>query len=88
MKRSLSKVFNSPWYPLVLSAYPALALLNANSGEVQPAAVIRPLLASIAFGGLLYFVLWLFFRTGAQSRVFDSALAGVVLHLRTCLYLR
>ncbi|MBI5953612.1 MAG: hypothetical protein HY865_18310 [Chloroflexi bacterium] len=62
MKRSLSKIFNFPWYPLVLSAYPALALLNANTGEVQPAAVIRPLLVSVAFGGLLYFVFWLFFR--------------------------
>jgi hypothetical protein len=62
MKKILSTIFNSPWYFLAISAYPALALLNANTGEVQPSAVIRPLLASIMFGGLLYFVLWLFFR--------------------------
>jgi hypothetical protein len=73
MKKTLSKIFNSPWYPLALSAYPALALLNANSGEVQPAAVIRPLLASIAFGGLLYFVLWLFFKR-AHKAAFLTAL--------------
>ncbi len=62
MKETLSKIFNFPWYPIAISAYPALALLNANTGEVQPTAVIRPLLASIVFGGLLYFVLWLIFR--------------------------
>ncbi len=73
MKKIFSQIFNSPWYPLALSAYPALALLNANSGEVQPAAVIRPLLASIVFGGLLYFVLWLFFRR-AHKAAFLTAL--------------
>jgi hypothetical protein len=67
MKRFLSKIFNSPWYPFALSAYPALALLNANTGEVQSAAAIRPLLASIAFGGLLYFVLWLIFRKSHKA---------------------
>lgn len=67
MKKTLSKISNLPWYPLAISAYPALALLNANSGEVQPDAAIRPLLASIVFGGLLYFVLWLFFRRAHKS---------------------
>jgi hypothetical protein len=67
MKQNLSKIFNFPWYPLALSAYPALALLNANTGEVQPDAVLRPLLASVAFGGLLYFILWLFFKKSHKA---------------------
>ena len=62
MKKIFSSFINTPWYPIAISAYPALALLNANAGEVQPNAVVRPLLVSILFGGLLYFITWLFFR--------------------------
>lgn len=62
MKKIISVFLNTPWYPIATSAYPALALLNANAGEVQPNAVVRPLLVSILFGGLLYFIIWLFFR--------------------------
>jgi hypothetical protein len=62
MKKFLAKWFSHPWYPIAISAYPALALLNANTGEIQPSAVVRPLLASVLFGGFLYFITWLFFR--------------------------
>ena len=62
MKKIFSSFINIPWYPIVISAYPALALLNANAGEIQPNAVVRPLLVSMLFGGLLYFITWLFFR--------------------------
>lgn len=37
-------------------------MLAANAGQVELKAGIRPLLVSIAFGGLLVFFLWLFFR--------------------------
>ena len=63
MKKIFTSIFNTPWYPIAISVYPALALLNANAGEVQPNAVVRPLLVSILFGGLLYFVTWLFLRS-------------------------
>jgi hypothetical protein len=59
MKKAISSFFNYPWYPMALSAYPALALLNANTGEIQTSAVFRPLLASVVFGGFLYFIVWL-----------------------------
>jgi hypothetical protein len=62
MKKIIAGFFNTPWYPIAISAYPALALLNANAGEIQPNAVVRPLLVSILFGGLLYFIAWLFLR--------------------------
>jgi hypothetical protein len=62
MKIFISTISNFPWYPLAISAYPVLALLNANTGEVHSDAALRPLLVSIVFGGLLYFVLWLAFR--------------------------
>lgn len=62
IQRKLGKWFSVPWYPLAISAYPVLALLAANAGQVNLDAGARPLLISIAFGGLLFFVLWSFFR--------------------------
>ena len=62
MKSAITNWFSKPWYPILISAYPVLALLSANAGQVQPSAVVRPLLVSIFFGGLLFFIVWLFFR--------------------------
>ncbi len=62
MKKFFSRFFNAPWYPIAISAYPVLALLSANSGQVQPSAGIRPLLISIVFGALLFFIAWAIFR--------------------------
>lgn len=62
MQVILKKWFAIPWYPFAISAYPVLALLAANIGQVGPDAGIRPLLVSVAFGGLLFLIVWLFFR--------------------------
>jgi hypothetical protein len=70
MKKVISSFFNTPWYPIAISAYPALTLLNANAGQVQPGAVIRPLLVSLLFGGLLFFITWLFMR---GSKIYKAA---------------
>jgi hypothetical protein len=53
--------------------YPALALLSANTGQIQPEAGLRALLVSVIFGGVLFFILWLFFRQ-AHKAAFLSAL--------------
>ena len=58
----LNRWFAIPWYPLVLSAYPVLALLAANAGQVGLDAVLRPLGISVLFGGLLFCIFWLFLR--------------------------
>ncbi len=63
-----TKVFNIPWYPIAISAYPVLALLSANAGQVQLNASIRPLSISIVFGGLLFFVVWLFLRNSKAHK--------------------
>jgi hypothetical protein len=63
----LSKWFAIPWYPLAISAYPVLKLLVANIGEVGPDAGVRPLLISVLFGGLLFLILWIFFRRGHKA---------------------
>jgi hypothetical protein len=62
IQKKLGKWFSVPWYPIVISAYPVLALLAANMGQVELSAGVRSLLVAIAFGGLLFLVLWLFFR--------------------------
>ncbi|HLO16408.1 MAG TPA: hypothetical protein VK206_16370 [Anaerolineales bacterium] len=57
----LSKWFSIPWYPIVLSAYPVLALLAANAGQVKLEAGWRSLLVCVGFVSLLFVLLrWLF----------------------------
>ena len=62
VKTFFSKLFGYPWYPLVISAYPALALLSANTGQVRLNAGVRPMIASVIFGGIVFFIVWLDFR--------------------------
>ena len=60
MKNFFSKLFNAPWYPIAISAYPVITLLASNAGQVNLGAGLRPLAASIVFSMLLFFV-WQFF---------------------------
>ena len=62
MKNVVTNWFSKPWYPIVLSAYPVLALLSANTGQIRPTTGVRPLAISMALGGLLFFLVWLLFR--------------------------
>ena len=54
--------FAPPWYPLIFSVYPVLALLAVNVGQVKPDAGFRPVLISLAIAGLLFGLLFLFLR--------------------------
>jgi hypothetical protein len=60
--------FSAPWYFLVFSVYPVLALLSVNVGQVKLEAGWRPLLVSALAAGLLFRLLRLPFpfsgRTG------------------------
>jgi hypothetical protein len=69
----LRRWFAVPWYPFAISAYPILALLAANTGQVGLDAAVRPLLVSILFAGLVFLVLWLCLRQ-AHRAAFLSAL--------------
>ncbi len=60
MKKFFSRLANAPWYPIAISAYPVLALLSANVGQVQLNAAVRPLIVSVILGGFLFFIVWLF----------------------------
>ncbi|HMB23372.1 MAG: hypothetical protein ACM33V_13745 [Chloroflexota bacterium] len=55
--KKLVRLFSVPWYPIVLSAYPVLALLAANVGEVKTEAAWRPLLVCVGIAGII-FLLW------------------------------
>jgi hypothetical protein len=73
MKKAISNFFNTPWYPIAISAYPILALLTANTGEIQINAAARPLMISVLFGGFLFLAIWLFVRQ-AHKAAFLTAL--------------
>lgn len=73
MKKVTTGVFNIPWYPIAVSAYPALALLSTNVGQVLLSAGIRSLLVSVVFGGILYFLVWL-----VMWQVYKSALLTTI----------
>jgi hypothetical protein len=55
----LGKWFSLPWYFLVFSVYPVLALMAVNVGQVKAGALWRPLLVSVLLAGFLFFVVYL-----------------------------
>lgn len=77
MKKIASRFFNAPWYPLVFGAYPVLALLSTNSGQVEPSIALRPMLISLLLSSLVFLLSWLVFRK-AHKAAFISFL---LLHL-------
>ena len=64
--------FSKPWYPFAISAYPVVALLSANVGQVQNSSAIRSLIVSILFGALLYGLGWLFFQRAHKAAFLAS----------------
>src|SRR6266498_152910 len=57
IKKFFVRLFSLPWYFIVFSAYPVLALLAFNSGQVKIESGWRPLVLSILFAGLLFLLL-------------------------------
>jgi hypothetical protein len=62
MKQMLDRWFAVPWYPIAFSAYPALALLAANIGQVKAGAAVRPLLISVGAACILFALLYLLLK--------------------------
>ena len=58
----LGRFFSIPWYFIVFSVYPVLALLATNIGQVKLGSGWRPLLVSVLLGGLLFLLAWLIVR--------------------------
>ncbi len=73
MKKSLSKVFNAPWYFITLAAYPVLALLSHNISQVRYTAGIRPLIITVLVASLLFLLLRLIYRDWHRAAFATSA---------------
>ncbi len=65
----MPKILRLPWYPFFLAAYPILALLYANLGEVKYTAGFRPLVVSMILTFLLFLFLKLIYRNPYQAAV-------------------
>lgn len=68
----VTKWFSKPWHPLAISAYPVVALMSANVGQIQNSAGVRSLLVSILFGAALYGLIWLFLRQAHKAALLTS----------------
>ena len=60
--KNLKKWFAPPWYPLVFSVYPVLALLAENVGQVKVDAGLRPAVVSLSIAVILFGLLFLLLR--------------------------
>jgi hypothetical protein len=57
LKSILACVAHFPWYPIVFSAYPVLALLSVNFDQLDPAYAFRPLLIFVSSALALFLLL-------------------------------
>ncbi|MEW6402358.1 MAG: hypothetical protein AB1649_11195, partial [Chloroflexota bacterium] len=67
LKKLLGRWFAYPWYPILFGAYPVLALLSANAGQVQLAAGGRALIVSVLLAGMIYLLSWLALRQAHRA---------------------
>jgi hypothetical protein len=73
VKKIVGKWLAWPWYPFVFGAYPVLALLAQNAGEVKLEAGGRPLLVSVGLAVIL-FGIWKIVLRSRDRAAFLSAL--------------
>ncbi|MEW6085634.1 MAG: sulfatase-like hydrolase/transferase [Chloroflexota bacterium] len=73
IRKKLGKSFAVPCYPILFGAYPVLALLAVNIGQIKVEAGWRALIVSISFAGVLFILLRLLLR-GWNRAAFLSAL--------------
>lgn len=62
LKQTMGRWFAIPWYPIVFGAYPVLALLAFNIGQIKIQAGSRALLVCIALAASLFLLLRLLLR--------------------------
>ena len=56
-RRKLGRWFSVPWYPILFSAYPVLALMAINAGQIKLEAGWRPLVICILLSSVLFAIL-------------------------------
>jgi predicted RNA binding protein YcfA (HicA-like mRNA interferase family) len=62
MKKIIKELSKRPWYPLLLSVYPVLAMFAANLGEARLNVVIRPMAVFLLGTTILFLVFRLLLR--------------------------
>lgn len=62
LKQTMGKWFSIPWYPILFGAYPVLALMAVNVGQIKLEAGWRPLIVCVVFAGILFLLLRLILR--------------------------
>jgi hypothetical protein len=62
LKKNLVSWFSVPCYPLLFGAYPVLALLAFNAGQIKVEAGWRPLLVCVGMAAILFLLLKLILR--------------------------
>ncbi|HUG33792.1 MAG TPA: hypothetical protein VMJ90_03400 [Anaerolineales bacterium] len=73
IKNLLGRWFAIPWYPILFSAYPVLALMAFNVGQIKLEAGGRALVVCLAFAAALFLLLRLILRDWRRA-AFLSAL--------------
>jgi len=74
IRTKLRQWFSIPWYFILFSAYPVLALLSFNIGQVKTEAVWRPLLLSVAFSIVLFLLCRLLIRDNYRAAFLSTLL--------------
>jgi len=57
LKQTMGRWFSVPWYPILFGAYPVLALMAVNVGQIKLEAGSRVLLVCLVFAALLFILL-------------------------------
>ena len=68
----MGRWFSIPWYPIVFGAYPVLALLAFNIGQIKIEAGSRTLLVCIALASSLFLLLKLLLRDWHRAAFLSS----------------
>ena len=67
MKKEKGLFARLPFFVLIFSVYPSLALLSTNIREVEAGVVLRSFLASLLGAALIAVILWVFFKDRTRA---------------------
>lgn len=73
LKKNIQTFIKKPWYPLLISLFPVLALYGNNVTEARPDVIVRPLLVFLVIGSVL-FLLFRFLLRDWDRAAFAAAL--------------
>ena len=76
----IHRIFDFPWFILLLPAYPVLALWNANYDQIPGYAILRSLFFSFLFAGAILLLSFLVTRN-TKKRLLLAALLFIFFYL-------